>query len=161
MTDFSPSFMQRLTFFVLAKEIVDFVTGKSVNFDVLFHPEQYSLTLPVEKIIADSKVSREGIEAYKKRILNKENIGPITVLKHPDRAVYVVLDGHHRFYACSELGKQDIICAIAGDSSRVLFYLTLRGSFQPNPLITCAIRNPLFTFKQNLKHCLINIENSE
>jgi hypothetical protein len=70
--------------------------GREINFDVFSNPEKYLVQLPIDKIIADSKVSREGVEGYKQRIKDGEKVGLIIVVKHPKFDVYAVLDGHHR-----------------------------------------------------------------
>ena len=134
--------------------------GKSEsNADVFLHPNKYSVCLPVEKIVADSKVSRQGIEIYKRKIANNEKINPIIVVKHPRKDLYAVLDGHHRYYAFLELGKTEIDCAIAGDYSSVIFYLTEHGYFQPSPEITEGIRHPAIRLHHNLKQFLTNFIN--
>lgn len=134
--------MQRLTFLSMVREVVDFVMGKSVNFDVMLHPGRYSIVLPLYKIIADGKVSKEGVETYKAMILNNEDTGPITLLKHPTKDIYVVLvDGHHRYYAYLELGKKELDCAVAGSYSSILFYLATQGRFQPSLKIN-VLRHP-------------------
>lgn len=76
-------------------------------------------------------------------ILNNEDTGPITLLKHPTKDVYVVLvDGHHRYYACLELGKKELDCAVAGSYSSILFYLAMQGRFQPSLKIN-VLRHPI------------------
>jgi hypothetical protein len=104
-----------------------------INIDVFANPEKYLLRLPMEKIVADTKVDPEAIEIYKKRIQNGEKIAPIIVVKHPKFDVYAVLDGHHRYYALLELGKKEVNCALAGDFSSLMFYMTQHGYFQPKP----------------------------
>ncbi len=116
----------------MVNEVLDFITGKSVNFEIFRHPGSYMIWLPLSQIIADSKVSRQGIEHYKQRILRNEDTGPIILLKAPEKDSYVVLDGHHRFYAHLELGKEEIASAVVADRSDVLFYLARYGKFQPN-----------------------------
>jgi len=104
-----------------------------INIDVFANPEKYLLRLPLEKIVADTKVDPEAIEMYKKKIKNGENIGPLIVVKHPKFELYAVLDGHHRYYALLELGKKEADCALAGDFSSLMFYMTEHGYFQPKP----------------------------
>ncbi len=89
--------------------------------------------MPIEKIVADTKVSHEAIELYKQKIKNGEKIAPLIVVKHPRLDLYAVLDGHHRYYTLLEMGKKMVDCAFAGDFSSVIFYLTEHGFFQPNP----------------------------
>ena len=70
---------------------------------------------------------------YKKKIQNGDKIAPIIVVKHPKFDVYAVLDGHHRYYALLESGKKEVNCALAGDFSSLMFYMTEQGYFQPKP----------------------------
>jgi len=104
-----------------------------INIDVFANPEKYLARLPIEKLVADTKVDPEAIEMYKKKIQNGEKIAPLIVIKHPKYDVYAVIDGHHRYYALLELGKKEVDCAFAGDFSSVMFYMTEHGYFQPKP----------------------------
>jgi hypothetical protein len=126
------------------------------NADVFVNPDKYSVSLPIQKIVADNKVSRQGVEIYKQKIINNEEISPVIVVKHPRKDLYAVLDGHHRFYAFLEMGKKEINCAPAGDYSSVIFYLTEHGYFQPSPEVTKNIRQPVVKLHQNLKQFLTN-----
>jgi hypothetical protein len=106
---------------------------REFNIDVFANPEKYLICLPIEKLVADTKVDPEAIEMYKKKIQNGEKIAPLIVIKHPKFDVYAVLDGHHRYYAFLETGKKRVDCALAGDFSSVIFYMTEHGYFQPKP----------------------------
>ena len=106
---------------------------REINVDVFANPEKYLVRLPMDKLVADTKVDPEAIEMYKKKIQNGEKIAPLIVVKHPKFDVYAVLDGHHRYYALLELGKKEVECALAGDFSSVVFYMTEHGYFQPKP----------------------------
>ena len=57
--------------------------GREINIDVFANPEKYMVRLPIDKIIADSEVSREGVEKYKQKIKKREKVAPIIVVKHP------------------------------------------------------------------------------
>jgi hypothetical protein len=58
----------------LKADFSDLMSGKGTfNADVFTHPHKYIITLPLEKIVADSKVSRKGVESYKKKISNSPN----------------------------------------------------------------------------------------
>jgi hypothetical protein len=131
-----------------------------INIDIFFHPERHTICLPVDKIVADSKVSRKGIEFYKQKIAANEPVNPLIVVKHPKKDLYAVLDGHHRYYAYLELGRKQIDCALAGNYSSVIFYLTEHGYFQPSPQMTEGFRQPAIRLHKNLKQFLNNFINS-
>jgi hypothetical protein len=138
-------------------EITNFLEGKSrINAEVFVNPTKYCVSIPVRNIVADSKISRDGINIYKQKIKNKEKITPIIVVKHPNRDLYAVLDGHHRFYAHLAMGKEEINCALAGDCSSVIFYMTEHGYFQPSSEITDGIRQPAIKLQRNIRQFLIN-----
>jgi hypothetical protein len=128
--------------------------GATVNIDVFSNPEKYLVRLPIDKIVADTKVVQEAVEMYKRKIKNGEKIAPVIVVKHPRYDVYAVLDGHHRYYAFLELGRKKIDCALAGDVSSVVFYLTEQGLFQPNPNAKELIRKPEFRLHDNVEQFL-------
>ena len=125
-----------------------------IKADIFLNPKKYAVCLPLKKIVADSKVSREGIEIYKEKIRNNEKIDPLIVVKHPRRDIYAVLDGYHRYYAYVEMGKKEIDCALAGDYSSVVFYLTANGYLQPTVQFTKNIRHPAKRLHENLKDFL-------
>ncbi len=104
-----------------------------LNVDVFSNPEKYLVCLPIDKLVADTKVFREAIEEYKQKVRSGEKLQPLIVVRHPKYDCYAVLDGHHRYYAYLELGIKEVECALAGDFSSVFFYLTDHGYFQPNP----------------------------
>jgi protein-tyrosine phosphatase len=107
---------------------------RKINVDVFVHPDKYLLCLPIEKIIADTKVHRQIVEAH--ALANGESILPIVVIKNPGKDIYAVLDGHHRYYACLELGIKEMKCAFAGDFSGLVFLMARYGFFQPAAEIT-------------------------
>jgi uncharacterized ParB-like nuclease family protein len=131
-------------------------TKGEINVDVFINPKKYAICLPVNKIVADYKVSKEGVDYYKLKIKNKEKINPIIVVKHPHKDKYAVLDGHHRYYAYVEMGKKEINCALAGDYSNVIFYLTKKGYLQPSIELTNELRRPAKRLHENLKEFLKN-----
>ena len=124
------------------------------NPDVLINPRRYEQLIATDKIIADTKVSNEGVEYYKKKIEANEPIDPIVVVKHPRQDVYAVLDGHHRYYAYKELGRDTIPCAVAEDYSSVVFYLTEHGYIQPSAETTEHLRMPVKKMHENLNQFL-------
>ncbi len=143
--------------FSVREDFSGWVKGKGeINADVFVNPNKYAVNLPIEKLVADSKVSRQGVEIYKRKIAEKEKISPIIVVKHPRKDLYAVLDGHHRYYAYLELGRKEIPCALAGDYSSVIFYLTEHGYFQPSREFTDGFRQPVISLHKNLKQFLAN-----
>jgi hypothetical protein len=147
-----------MDFFVSVKnDFSDWMSGRGeINVDVFLHPVKYAVCLPTEKLVADSKVSRQGVEIYKHKIAENLKINPIIVVKHPRKDLYAVLDGHHRYYAYLELGRKEIDCALAGDYSSVIFFLTEHGYFQPSPEFTEGLRQPAIRLHENLKQFLAN-----
>lgn len=129
---------------------------REINIDVFANPEKYLIRLPIEKIIADTKVSQEAINLYKQKIKSGAKVPPIIVVKHPEFEVYAVLDGHHRYYAYLELGKKYIDCAPAGDFSSIIFYMTEHGFFQPNPEARGELRKPVLQLHENIQEFLQN-----
>ena len=129
---------------------------REINIDVFANPEKYLVRLPMEKIVADTKVSPEFVEWYKQRIQRGERVGPIIVVKHPRFDVYAVLDGHHRYYAFLELGRKEVNCALAGDFSSVFFYMTEHGYFQPKPDENKETQKLDLHFHENLQDFLHN-----
>ena len=129
---------------------------REINIDVFANPEKYLVRLPIEKIVADTKVDPEAIEMYKKKIQNGEKISPIIVVKHPKFEVYAVLDGHHRYYALLELGKKEVDCALAEDFSSLMFYMTEHGYFQPKPETKEENQKKIIHLHENIQDFLQN-----
>jgi hypothetical protein len=130
--------------------------GREINIDVFSNPEKYLVRLPIDKIIADTKVNPEAVAQYKQKIKNGEKIAPIIVVKHPRFELYAVLDGHHRYYAYLELGRKKINCALAGDFSSVFFFMTQQGYFQPKAELREEIRKPIPFLHENIEEFLHN-----
>jgi hypothetical protein len=114
-------------------------------FEKLLHPEKYAESIEIKKIVAAPKLHKDGVERYKKHILEGKSIKPIVVLKHPHEEVYAVLDGHHRFYAFLELGAQTIDAAVIR-SNKFIFNKTKDGWLQPTPAMTKYIHVPVLVF---------------
>ncbi|HUK50893.1 MAG TPA: ParB N-terminal domain-containing protein [Terriglobales bacterium] len=127
---------------------------QQVNIDVFRNPSKHLKRLPLEKIVADTRVYREGVDRYKEKIAKGDSVPPIIVVKHPTKEVYAVLDGHHRYYAYVELGREEIDCALAGNVSAVVFHMTEHGVFQPPSGLTEHIRVPAFEFNAKVKQFL-------
>ena len=130
--------------------------GSKINIDVFANPEKYLVRLPIEKLVADTKVDPEAIEMYKKKIAKGEKIAPLIVVKHPKFDLYAVLDGHHRYYALLESGKKLVDCALAGDFSSLMFYMTKQGYFQPKPETKEENEKKIIHFHENLQDFLHN-----
>jgi hypothetical protein len=123
---------------------------RKLNLDVFINPEKYKQKISVDKIVADPKVSRMGIKRYKIMLSKGESLGTIIVIKHPRKDVYAVVDGHHRFYAQMKLGVKKINCAVVGNFSSFMFYLTKDGWFQPPKKVTEYLRIPILKFREDL-----------
>ena len=133
--------------------------GQEINIDVFQNPEKYLVRVPIEKIVADTKVSREGVEGYKQKIKRGEKIAPIIVVKHPKFEKYAVLDGHHRYCAFLELGKKEVDCALSGDFSSVIYTMTKHGYFQPGAEVRKGIYEQVFKVHENIQEFLDNFSN--
>ena len=118
--------------------------------DAFFNPEKYRMNISVEKIIADKKIYREGVERYKNILKSGKEIGTIVVVKHPKEDLYAVLDGHHRFWAFKEMKFDEIKCAVIQDSLGILFNLTKDGYLQPMPEFTQYFIVPMKKFEEQL-----------
>ncbi len=137
----------------LKRKVLSLIWRKksTINIDVFSNPEKYLICLPIEEIIADTKVSSKAIELYKQKIKNKEKIPPIIVVKHPKYDVYAVLDGHHRYYAYLEMGRKEIECALAGDFSTVIFYLIEQASSNQTPKSKARCENQSSNYMKTSK----------
>ena len=122
----------------------------SVNIDVFLHPEKYSTPLPMDKIVADTKVDPDGVKRYKEMLVAGEQLRPIVVVKHPHKDLYSVVDGHHRFFAQLEHGMKNIDCAVIYDFMGFMFNLTKDGWLQPPPSVTKHVHAPILEFKEKL-----------
>ena len=69
---------------------------------------------------------------------------------------YAVLDGHHRYYALLELGKKQVDCALAGDFSSLMFYMTEQGYFQPKPETEEENQKKIIHLHENIQDFLQN-----
>ena len=127
---------------------------REFNIDVFANPQKYLICLPIDKLVADTKVSQEAIALYRQKIKNGQKIAPLIVVKHPRFDVYAVLDGHHRYYALLETGKKMVDCALAGDFSSVMFYLTEHGFFQPNLGAKGEMEKPVLQLHENIQEFL-------
>jgi len=127
---------------------------RKLNLDVFINPDKYKQKISVYKIVVDPKVSRRGIKRYKLMVSKGKSLGTIIVIKHPRKDVYAVVDGHHRFYAQLEYGFKEVDCAVVGNFSSFMFYLTKDGWFQPSKEVTEYLRIPALKFKKDLEKYL-------
>jgi hypothetical protein len=123
---------------------------KKFTLDIFLYPEKYSTPLPIDQIVADTKVDADGVTRYKEQLAAGKQLRPIVVVKHPRKDLYAVVDGHHRFFAQVEFGHKKIDCAVIQDFTGFMFYLTKDGWLQPHPAFTKHIRVPILEFHQKL-----------
>ena len=119
-------------------------------FPIFLNPDKYAVRIPVKKIVADRKVSEEGVERYKRLYKDKVDVGAIIVVRHPKKDLYAVLDGHHRFWALKELGAKTIKCAVIQDYYGLTFLMTKKGFYQPTPEFTKQLRIPIMRWGEGL-----------
>jgi len=119
-------------------------------FPIFLNPDKYAVRIPVKKIVADRKVSEEGVERYKRLYKDKVDVGAIIVVRHPKKDLYAVLDGHHRFWALKELGAKTIKCAVIQDYYGLTFLMAKRGFYQPAPEFTKHLRVPILSWGEGL-----------
>lgn len=115
-------------------------------FEKLINPEKHAESIEIKKIVAAPKLHKDGVERYKKQILDGKMVKPIVVLKHPTEEAYAVLDGHHRFYALLELGATTVDAAVISSRTKFLFNRTKDGWLQPTPAMTKYIHVPVLVF---------------
>jgi hypothetical protein len=117
------------------------------------NPEKYAIEIPIDKIVSDEKIDEE----YVKIISTSGTVSdmrPIVVIKHPNKDLYAVLDGHHRLAVHRQVGSCVVRAAVIDDFTGLGFEFTRRGVFQPTPLFTHYVRIPLKQLSKFLK-CFI------
>lgn len=130
------------------------------NPNIFRNPKKYSTKIPIDKIVADPKASRKGIEHYKQRIVEGHELKPLVVVKHPKQDIFAVLDGHHRFYAQLESGMKETEAAIIAYNSHLAFDLTKGGWLQPSTLFTEKVRMPVNKFRRHFSNYLSVFRNN-
>ena len=120
-------------------------------------PEKYAVDLPVDKIVCDENVDYEYVQKLAE-VMDASKLTPIVVIKHPDKELYAVLDGHHRFKAARIRGFIKIKAAVVDDYVGLGFEFTRQGVFQPSPEFTKYIRLPLKRFIEYMQHFLFDAE---
>ncbi len=118
--------------------------------NVFLNPEKHKVKISVKKITADKKVYRKGVERYKAILESGKDLPTIVVVKHPEKDLYTVLDGHHRFWALKEMKVNKIKCAVIQDPLGILFNLTKDGYLQPTVELTQHFVVPLKRFEEQL-----------
>ena len=117
-------------------------------------PNKFAIDLPIDKIVSDENIDYE----YVKKLAGKmdaSKLTPIVVIKHPDKELYAVLDGHHRFKAARLRGLKKIKAAVVDDYVGLGFELTRQGVFQPSPEFTKYVRLPLKRFIEYMQNFLL------
>ena len=125
-----------------------------LKWDLLLNPEKYAEWINIEKIVADEKIYHKGVKRYRKMIESGKDPGTIVIVKHPEKNLYAVLNGHHRYWAQKEMGIKEIKCAVVYDFIGPLFHLTKGGFLQPSPLYTQYIRVPFKKVRNYLEEFL-------
>ncbi len=128
--------------------------GKRLIWDIFLYPERYSSPLPIDRIVADTKVDPEGVARYREQLAAGTPLRPIVVVKHPHKNLYAVVDGHHRFFAHVACGWTQIEGAVIQDFTGFMFQLTKDGWLQPHPAVTKHIRVPILEFQETLDHTI-------
>ncbi|MFH1229180.1 MAG: hypothetical protein V1678_02015 [Candidatus Aenigmatarchaeota archaeon] len=118
----------------------------------------YKEIISMENIVSDGKVYEAGVERKVKMLASGEDIGDVSVVKHPKENIFAVMNGHHAYEAFKRFGTEQIECSVIPDSVGPLFYLTERGLLQPSPLFTEYVRVPFKEMKEYLKLFLIEPE---
>ena len=120
-------------------------------------PEKYAINLPIDKIVCDENVDDEYVQKLAEMDVSK--LAPIVVIKHPDKELYAVLDGHHRFKAARLRGLTKIKAAVIDDYVGLGFEFTRQGVFQPSPKFTKYVRLPLKRLIEYMQEFLFDSEN--
>lgn len=130
------------------------------NPNIFRNPKKYSQKISIDKIVADPKASRKGIEHYKQKISEGHGLKPLVVVKHPKQDIFAVLDGHHRFYAQLETGMKETEAAIIAYNSNLAFDLTKGGWLQPPSKFTESVRMPFNKFRRHFANYLTTFRNN-
>ena len=119
-------------------------------------PEKYAINLHVDKIVCDENVDDEYVQKLAE--IDVLKLAPIVVIKHPDKELYAVLDGHHRFKAARLRGLTKIKAAVVDDYVGLGFEFTRQGVFQPSQKFTKHVRLPLKRLIEYMQEFLVNSE---
>jgi hypothetical protein len=119
-------------------------------------PDKYAVELPIEKIVCDENVDDDYVQRLAEMDVSK--LKPIVVIKHPDKELYAVLDGHHRLKAARLSGLKTIKAAVVDDYVGLGFEFTRQGVFQPSAEFTRYVRLPLKRFMEYMHDFLVDPE---
>jgi hypothetical protein len=117
-------------------------------------PDKFAVDLPIDKIVCDENIDYEYVQKLAGE-MDASKLKPIVVIKHPNKELYAVLDGHHRFKAARLKGLNKIKAAIIDDYVGLGFELTRQGVFQPSPDFTKYVRLPLKRFIEYMQNFLL------
>ena len=117
-------------------------------------PDKFAVDLPIDKVVCDENIDYEYVQKLAGE-MDASKLKPIVVIKHPDKELYAVLDGHHRFKAARLKGLNKIKAAIVDDYVGLGFELTRQGVFQPSPEFTKYVRLPLKRFIEYMQNFLL------
>jgi len=122
-------------------------------------PNKYAVDLQIEKIICDENIDDDYAQMLTE--VDASKLTPIIVIKHPNKELYAVLDGHHRFKAAQLRGLKTIKAVVVDDYVGLGFELTRQGAFQPTPEFTRHIRIPLKRFISYMRDFLFDAEKND
>lgn len=117
-------------------------------------PNKFAIDLPIDKIVSDENIDYEYVKKLAVK-MDASTLTPIVVIKHPDKELYAVLDGHHRLKAARLRGLKKIKAAVVDDYVGLGFELTRQGVFQPSPEFTKYVRLPLKRFIEYMENFLL------
>ena len=122
-------------------------------------PDKYAVDLLVEEIVCDENIDNDYVRKLAEMDVSK--LTPIVVIKHPNKELYAVLDGHHRFKAAQLRGMNKIKAVIIDDYVGLGFEFTRQGVFQPSTEFTRYVRLPLKRFIEYMKDFLFDAGNEK
>lgn len=100
--------------------------------------------ISVEDLLVSSKVSREGVDRYRRLVSQGIDLDPIKVFKHRKEERYAAWDGNHKANAQKERGILEIKCLVYRDPLfGILYIFTEWGLFQPPVWFTENVRMPV------------------
>ncbi len=119
-------------------------------------PDKYAIDIPVDKIVCDENIDNDYVQKLTE--VDASEFTPIIVIKHPNKELYAVLDGHHRFKAARLNGLKTIKAVVVDDYTGLGFELTRQGIFQPTPEFTRYVRIPIKRFISDMRDFLLVTE---